>query len=191
MLAHALFREASTKLTLGDIICPVGVGVTVTAATCSPTFPRTAPLKVESEATVSLLPLVVPMFTFPLAEKLLELATVTDAPASAAVKVVVRAATLTVLLLPAVPSTVFPLAVRVPPTVTSDVATTAALEVTGAALLAKVVTAFTVSVCVPAAAPTTVLPFRAVLPVTARLASEVLPVTARLVSEVLPATVSP
>ena len=147
---------------------PPATGVMTTAETCTPTAPVTAPWKADSEATVNLLLLLVPMLAFPLAEKLLVPATVTDAPASDELKIVVFATTLTVLLLPAKPSTVLPRAVRVPLTVKSELATIAALEVTGAAALAKVVTALTVSVCIPAAAavPTNVLPISAVLPVT-------------------------
>ena len=139
-----------------------------TAVTCTPTVPVTAPLNVNSEATEKLLLLLVPMLTFPLAENLLVLATVTDAPDSDELKIVVFATTLTVLLLPADPSIALPLATRFPATVRFELAKIAALEVTGAAELAKVVTALTVSVCMPAAVPTKVLPFSAVLLATVR-----------------------
>ena len=147
---------------------PPATGVMTTAVTCNPTVPVTAPWKVDSEATVRVLLLLVPMLAFPLAEKLLVPATVTDAPASDELKIVVFATTLTVLLLPAKPSTVLPRAVSVPLTARSELAMIAALEVTGAAALVKVVTALTVSVCAPAAAavPTVALPSSAVLPVT-------------------------
>ena len=144
MFAQAVFWDASTKLTAAGMTVPAGEGVMTTAVTCTPTVPITAPLNTDSEATERVFLLLDPILAFPLAEKLLVLTTVTEAPASDELKIVVFATTLTVLLLPAVPITVLPLAVNVPTTARSELARIAALDVTGAAEFAKVVIAFTV-----------------------------------------------
>ena len=116
-------------------------------------MPVTAPVKTVSEATVKELLLFVPTLMLPFAEKKLVLATVSDAPGSVELNTVVAAATVRVLLLPAWPSTALPRDVKVPTVVTSEVA---------------VVTAFTVKLWPPTVAPTTVLPFKEVLPATVR-----------------------
>ena len=154
-LLHSVFTEASTKLTVAGMTGAVAgaAGEIATAVTCTPTVPVTAPVNSVSEATVKELPLLVPMLALPFAEKKLDLAMVTDAPGSVELNTVVAAATVRLRLLPAWPSTVLPLDVRVPRTVTSEVA---------------VVTAFTVKLWAPTAAPTTALPFSAVLPATVR-----------------------
>ena len=157
-LLQTVFAEASIKLTVAGMTTPAAVGVMVTAVTCTPTVPVTAPLKTESAATIKELLLLVPILTLPLAAKVLVLATVTEAPASVELKRVVFAVTVRLLLLATAPSTVLPLAVKVPAMVTSELAAIRALAVMGAALLAKVVTALTVRVCAAAELPMTMAP---------------------------------
>ena len=138
-LLDALLAVASTKLTVEGITGPTAVGVIATACTCTPTVPVTAPKKVESELTVRVLRLLVPMLTFPFAAKVLVLAIVTEAPASDELNTVVLAVTVSDRLLPCEPNTALPWAVRVP----ANAMLTSELAVTGAL---KVLTALTTSV---------------------------------------------
>ena len=101
---------------------PTGEGVITTAVKRTPKVPATAPLNTDSEATERVFLLLDLLLAFPLAEKLLVLTTVTEAPDSDELKIVVFATMLTVRLLPAVPIIAVPLAVVVSATVISEVA---------------------------------------------------------------------
>ena len=61
MLLSAVLDVASTKLIVLGMTAPEAVGVTTTALTWTPTLPVTAPLNVDSDLTVRLLSLLVPM----------------------------------------------------------------------------------------------------------------------------------
>lgn len=158
MLLLSLLPVASTKLTvlgIGESV-PAGAGVTFTALTCTPTRLVTAPLNVDSEFTVRLLLLLVPMTALLMAAKVLVPATVTEAPASLGLKTVVAAETVRERPPPKRPRATFPLAVSVPVIVMLELAVTEA---------ANVLAALTVSVCA-LVKPIAELPWTAKAPVT-------------------------